>query len=121
MMVFREISAYNDWSFGQGRNSYLTKERAIAANIKTRLLFFLNDCFFAMSTGIDWWNLLGTKNPAAQNNILIQTRQVIASSEGVVKINSVEVNFDSASRNLTIKYNIDSVFSRNVTGSVTLP
>jgi hypothetical protein len=121
MMVFRQISASNDWAFGQGRGSYFTKEQAIAANIKTRLLFFLNDCFFAMSTGIDWWNLLGTKNPAAQNNILIQTRQVIASSEGVVRINSVNVDFDSVSRNVTISYNIDSTFSRNVTGSVTLP
>ena len=121
MMVFREISAANDWAFGQGRNSYLTNERAIAANIKTRLLFFLNDCFFAMTTGIDWWNLLGTKNPSAQNNILIQTRQVIASSEGVVRINSVTVDFDSTTRNVTISYNIDSVFSRNVTGTVTTP
>jgi hypothetical protein len=121
MMVFREISAANDWAFGQGRGSYLTRERAVGANIKTRLLFFLNDCFFAMSTGIDWWNLLGTKNPAALNNILIQTRQVIASSEGVVRINSVTVDFDSKNRSVTINYNIDSTFSRGVTGNVTTP
>lgn len=121
MMLFRQIYASNDWAFGQGRGSYLTGQAAIGANIKTRLLFFLNDCFFAMSTGIDWWNLLGTKNPAALNNILIQTRQVIASSEGVVRINSVTVDFNSANRSVTINYNIDSIYSRGVTGTVSTP
>lgn len=121
MMLFREIAATNDWAFGQGKGSYFTREKAIGANIKTRLLFFLNDCFFAMSTGIDWWNLLGTKNPAALNNILIATRQVIASSEGVVKINSVTVDYNSVARSVTISYNIDSIYSRGVTGTVTTP
>lgn len=121
MMLFRQIYATNDWAFGQGRGSYLTGQDALGANIKTRLLFFLNDCFFAMSTGIDWWNLLGTKNPAALNNILIQTRQVIASSEGVVRINSVSVKFNSVERNVELTYNIDTIYSRGVTGTVATP
>lgn len=118
MRKFRGITAANDWTFGQGANTYFTREKAIAADVRTALRFFLNDCFFAMSTGIDWWNLLGAKNPTAKNNILLQTRQTIITREGVVRINSVDATIDSARRSVTIRYSIDTIFSRNVTGTV---
>jgi hypothetical protein len=120
-MIFRGITASNDWTFGKGVGSYFTREEAIAANLKTSLLFFLNDCFFAMTTGIDWWNLLGSKNPAAKNNILLQTRQAIIQAEGVVRINSVDVQLSTTARRVTISYNIDTIYSRNVTGSMQTP
>lgn len=120
-MIFRGITGKSDWTFGQGRNSYFTREAAIAANIKTSLLFFLNDCFFAMDRGVDWWNLLGTKNPQAQANILLQTRQTIIQCEGVVRINSVTTSLDTSTRRLTIYYNLDTTFSRNVQGAVQTP
>lgn len=120
-MTFRAISADNDWKFGQGAGSYFKNQEAIAANVKTSLLFFLNDCFFAMTTGIDWWNLLGAKNPAAEQNILLNTRKVIANCYGVTKIASVRVAFDSLSRSLQVFYTVDTIFSRNVTGFVQLP
>lgn len=120
-MTFRGITGSCDWTFGQGVNTYFVREQAIAANIRTSLLFFLNDCFFAMNVGVDWWNLLGTKNPQAQANILLQTRQTLIRCEGVVRINSVTTQLDSTTRRLTISYVIDTVFSRNVVGSVTTP
>src|SRR5690349_2363758 len=115
--TFRGINGSNDWAFGQGRNSYFTKQQAIAVNIKTTLLFFLNDCFWAMNFGVDWWNLLGTKNPAAQVGVLLATRSAIISCEGVVRINSVTAELD-AQRRLTLLYNIDTIYSRSVAGSV---
>jgi len=120
-MIFRGITASGDWTFGEGRGSYFTKQKAIAANIRTSLLFYLNDCFFAMNFGIDWWNLLGAKNPAAANNIVLETRKMLASCEGVVRINSVEVEIDAEARNITINYNVDSIYSRNIVGQVTTP
>ena len=118
---FRGITAANDWTFGQGKNSYFTREKAIAADIKTSLLFFLNDCFFAMSTGIDWWNLLASKGEVAKQNILLQTRQTIIQREGVVRINSVDAVVDSARRRVTLKFNVDTIYSRNVSGTVQTP
>ena len=118
---FRGITAANDWTFGQGRNSYFTKEQAIAADIKTSLLFFLNDCWFSMTTGIDWWNLLASKGEVAKQNILLQARLAIIQREGVVRINSVEAVTDSAQRRLTIKFNVDTIYSRNLTGYAQLP
>lgn len=118
---FRGVTAANDWTFGQGRGSYFRDQQAIAADVKTSLLFFLNDCFFAMNTGVDWWNLLGAKNPTAQNNILLQTRTAILGVNGVVRINSVDSRVDAATRRVTINYNLDSVFTRRVAGSVSTP
>lgn len=117
---FRGITEANDWTFGQGRNSYFTREKAIAADIKTSLLFFLNDCWFAMTTGIDWWNLLGTKGELAKQNILLQARLAIIQREGVVRINSVEANIDS-SRRITLKFNVDTIYSRNLQGFAQVP
>lgn len=121
MKTFRAISAVSDWQFGQGRGSYLRDQAAIMADVKTSLLFFLNDFFAAMDVGVDWWNLVGGKNPSAQNGILLQTRQAIVGVEGVVRINSVSSTMNNATRRLTVLYNLDTVFSRNVVGFVTPP
>ncbi len=121
MRTFRGITASNDWTFGQGVGSYFRREQALAADIKTSLLFFLNDCFFAMTTGVDWWNLLGAKNPAAQVNIVLQTRAAIVSREGVVRVNSVDVVVNRITRRATIRFNLDSIYSRNVSGTVQTP
>lgn len=120
-MTFRAIAASNDWQFGQGAGSYLRGQEAIAANVKTSILFFLNDCFFAMTKGIDWWSLLGTKNPAAEQNILLGVRKTIAGCYGVTRIASVRTSLDTSDRALHIYYTVDTIFSRNVNGFVQLP
>lgn len=118
-MTFRGITAANDWTFGQGKATYLTKDRAIMADVKTALLFYLNDCFFALDQGIDWSNLLGSKQPLAQVNVLLQTRSTIVARYGVVRINSVTAQVDAALRRITVTYNLDSIFTRSIAGSVT--
>lgn len=117
-MTFRAITGDNDWTFGRGIGSYLTANDAIIADVKTSLQFFLNDCYFAMSTGIDWWNLLGAKNPAARNNIILQCRQAIAQRQGVVRINSVSAVTDAETRKLRVVFNIDTIYSANVSSQV---
>lgn len=120
-MIFRGIDGANDWQFGQGLGSYFTRDKAVNANVKTALLFFLNDCFFAMNVGIDWWNLLGAKNPAAKNNILLACRQTIIQSEGIERIVSVDVVLDVRLRKVTITYIVDTIYSLRVTGTVSTP
>lgn len=119
-MIFRGIDGANDWAFGNGRQSYLTGEAAVSANIKTRLFVFLGECFFALDAGVDWWNLIGAKNPQAQANIILQCRTIIINSEGVVRINTIAAVMDSK-RKLTLTFNIDTIFSKGVALSVPLP
>ncbi len=117
-MIFRALTPTKDWTFGQGVQCYLHDQPAIELNIETRLKCFLADCFWATDFGIDWWNLLGTRNPTAQANILIAVRTMIANSYGVVRINSVTADTDRTTRKLTLRWNIDTIFSRGTTGTV---
>lgn len=115
-MKFRALDADNDWSFGRGIQSYAKDETAIKLNIYTRLFFFLNDCFFAMDQGIDWWNLIGGKNPQARAGIILQTRTALVRTEGVVRVNSVDAIMDSQTRKFFLSYNVDTLFTRNLRG-----
>ncbi len=117
-MTIRNLTLTGDWTFGSGRQNYLRDDRAIALNIKTRLKSFLNDTFWNMNFGIDWWTLLGAKNPTAEEQITIQTRAVVSASYGVVKVNSVTVSTERRSRQVTVTYNIDTIFTRNLVASI---
>lgn len=119
-MKFRALDAAGDWSFGAGLQSYLTEEDAVAADIGTALKIFLGECFFALDAGVDWWNLIGARARAEQN-IVLQCRQVISSRTGVTKINRVDAFLDRSTRRVSVAYNIDTVFTRNLNGEIAVP
>ena len=125
--ILRSIDENGDWQWGQGLSSFVTGQAAVAQDVKTRLLFFLNDWFAAMNFGIAWFDLCGSKNPAAQNGIILQTRQMLISAVGgyapygVTAINSLNVYEDVQTRNLTLEYNINDIFTTGFTDSVTVP
>jgi len=115
-MIFRAIDpATGDWSFGNGLGSYLTDEKAIEVNIATAIRSFYNDAFWNATFGIDWINLLGTRN--TQATIKIQLTNLLSNCYGVVKVNSVSTSL-SSSRNLSLTYNINTIYSISVTNSV---
>lgn len=113
-MIFRNLDLQGDWSFGQGLSNYIAKNAAISLNIKTRLLSWLNDCFFDMNAGIDWTNRLGSKNQRAL--LERDLRRVILQSYGVTAI----VTFDTVlvGRQFTANYTIDTIFTKNFADTV---
>jgi len=118
-MKIAALDSAGDWTFGQGLGNYATGEPAIQENIKTKLMVFLGECFFALNDGIDWWNFIGGKNPAAQAGIILQSRQIIAKAYGVVRVKSV--NAVLINRRLAVTYAITDIYSRVVTGAVPSP
>jgi hypothetical protein len=108
-MIFRSIDGVGDWLLGKGKSSYQYNNGAIALNIQTTLLSFLNDCFFDTQAGIDWIRLLGTK--ATENEIKLSVRAAILKCYGVVRVNSVNIYYNGNTRNLNLSYNIDSIFT----------
>lgn len=86
-MRFRNLTTEGDWCFGKGRNSFVTGNQALMLNIKTRLLSFLNDCFFDMGAGIDWWTYLGGKD---LKSVLADVQRTVLRSSQVKRI----VNLD---------------------------
>jgi hypothetical protein len=118
-MTIRALDAAGDWTFGMGKQNYLTGSEAIAQDVQTKIQSWLNDLFFAMNFGVDWRNLLGGTNLATtQAAILMQVRTMILKSVGIVKINSVQANLDS-NRRLFISWSVNTIYSSTETGTAT--
>jgi hypothetical protein len=115
-MIIRNIDENLDWTFGKGIGCYLRENAAIGLNIKTRILSWLNDCFFDPQAGIDWINRLGSKN---QRTLLeLDLRRIILQSEGVTGI----LSFDSMliNRAFTANYSVQTIFSQSFQDSIEL-
>ncbi len=109
-MIVRAIDADNDWQFGKGRNDYRANIEAVEQMIKTRLQSFLGDCFFAINEGLDWFNLLGSKNQLA---LELAVRAVILNTEKVTSIVTSSTSLDSSTRRITMTYVVNTVYTLN--------
>lgn len=92
-MLLRSISNNQDsssrtWVFGRGYSSYKSGQSAIAQDVKSALLEFENDCYWALQNGIDWLTRLGFHNQKeALDNDVITT---IQNRDGVINIENFE-------------------------------
>ena len=114
-MRARGLDSNHDWTFGTSKQSYVVDEAEIGQMIKTRILSFLGDCFFATQEGIDWFNLLGY---GANNDVLLEKSisLTILKTEGVVGVNSVDLT--RSGRGIIIKYDVKTVFSSSYRQSI---
>jgi hypothetical protein len=108
-MIMRNLDINGDIVFGNGIQDYLTTQNAIALNIKTRLLSFLNNCVWDMTSGIDWFTYL--RQPGYQVQITLAVKRVILQSYGVIKINSASVSITG--RSISLAYNINTIYTSN--------
>ena len=114
-MIIRNLNAQHDWTFGSGLSNYLSGNAAIGLNIETRILSWLNDCFFDMGAGIDWANRLGSKN---QRTLLeLDLRRIILQSYGVTGIVSFSTSL--IGRAFTADYVINTIFSQGYRNTIT--
>ena len=107
-MKIRKIDDTGDWTFGTGKEDYIPEDSAIAQNIETRLLSWINDCFFGLQEGIDWAEYF---DKGQENNMIQAIKTVILASYGVIAVNSITASTNAA-RKITINYNIDTIFSQ---------
>lgn len=110
-MIIRAVDGTNDWQFGKGRNDYKGRGAALSQNIQQRLQSFLGDCFFAINDGIDWFNLLGSKNQVA---LELAVRTTILNTVGVTGIVSLEIEYVSATRQINMTYVVNSIYTANL-------
>lgn len=113
-MLVRAISNNQDsssreWVFCRGLSAYKNGQKAIEQDIKSSLLEFQDDCFFALQNGIDWLERLGSKNQkeTLDNDIIT----VIESRYGVVSVQ----NFQSVvtERAYSCSCNVYTIFSED--------
>lgn len=116
-MIIRKVDGSNDWQFGKGLSDYARNEEAIDENIKTRVLSWVGDCFFALQEGVDWRSRLDIGQQAA---LVEEVKSVIMQSEGVVGVNDIQAVFNGPSRLETITYNIQTIFSQSFQSVINL-
>lgn len=116
-MIFRQITADGDWTFGAGLGNYASNEQAINLNIKTSLLSWVGDCFFALQFGVDWVRLLDT---GQQANLQTALKTMILSLYGVVDVTEVIAFFDPMTRRLSVQYSVTTIFSQNYQSQVSV-
>lgn len=107
-MLLRALDEEGDWTFGKGKNNYKSGTAAVVQNVDTRLKEFLGDCFFALTNGIDWLNLLGAKDQTALNLSIAKT---ILTSREIISILQLTVTLDPETRNFFAQYEANSVYS----------
>jgi hypothetical protein len=118
-MVIRANDENGDWLWGNGLSDILQGQPAVAQNVQTSLLCFQNDCFWNMTFGVDWFNLLGIFNPQAETGILLQCREIIINSWGVTAINAIDAVLNSSTRAISLLYNLSSVYSTQFAAQIT--
>lgn len=114
-MIVRALDNENDWQFGKSRSNYLSDEKAIEQCVATRIRSWLNNCFFAMTDGIDWPVVL---DKGRQSELDQALRATILGTLNVIGINSVDITVDSVARSCIAVYNISTIYSPNVKGLV---
>lgn len=106
-MTVRQLDINGDWTFGAGRNNYLDRTEALAQDLETSLQSFLGDCFWALQDGLDWWNLLGSKNLLA---VELAIKTTILNTPFITGMRDVSINYSASIRNLSVQYEVDSVY-----------
>lgn len=107
-MKFRNLDNDHDWKFGKGLNDYRRDEEAVKLNIRTRILSWFGDCFFAQTEGIDWINRLGKTN---QRTLLEQDlKSIILKTPEVAELISFSTSL--VNREFTAEYSIRTIYSR---------
>ena len=106
-MVFRALDALGDWTFGKGKNNYLSGLDSLKANIKTRTKEWKGECFFALQDGIDWNNYLdiGTKNLLDAD-----LQRCWLQSFGVIRVDNYQSELNSITRQLTVTASLFTIY-----------
>lgn len=116
-MIFRQITADGDWTFGKGVSGYAIGEAAIELNIKTRLLSWKGNCFFALNDWVDWLSRL---DKGQEDNLNQELYNVILQSFGVVGINSFQGTLNRETRMYTVIFDIATFFGPSFVNTLDL-
>lgn len=101
-MLFRSLDSNWDWNFGGGVSDYSDETMAIAYDVKSKILSWYGDCFFDAEAGIDWKNILGTKD---QKEVLdLNVKRIVSDEEGITEVTFFDSSIDNRKYNCTIRF-----------------
>lgn len=106
-MIIRSATDDGDFTFGKGFSDYYRDQNAIIHNVRTRLLSWRGDCFFAPAEGVDYNNFLdiGTKDLLDSD-----IKRVVLQSEGIIRINQYDSTLDRETRDFSANITVTTIF-----------
>jgi len=106
-MIVRALDSAGDWTFGAGRQNYLTEVDAVKQCVMTRLKSWKGNCFFDLEAWVDWNNYLdiGTKTL-----LDLDIKRVILGTDKVLKISSYNSTLDTENRKLTVRAKVETFY-----------
>ena len=107
MSSVRALDSNHDWTFGRGLSNYVRDQASVEQDLNTRLNSFLGDCFFDIAAGIDWFNLLGTKNTLGMDLAL---KTLILNTDSVTGLIELSFTIDN-NRKLTATYTVSTTYT----------
>ncbi len=114
-MRIRALNDSGDWTFGKGINNYIDQDLAIAQNVRSRLLSWEGDCFWALQDGIDWRNLM---DKGTQDELEFAIKTNILQAEGVTELLNLSLSLGT-DRKLTIVYEIETIYGSKFEATIT--
>lgn len=99
----------NDWRFGRGLAVYVQDSAAIRQNVATRIRSFAGDWFLDVDANIPWIELLGRRDSREQ--VLREVERVTLSTEGVVKMTHLDMQYDKRTRVAVITLGFEDIFN----------
>lgn len=114
-MIFRQLTAGGDWTFGAGLGNYASAQQAIALNIQTSLLMWRGDCFFSLPGWVNWKGLL---NVGQQKNLDTALQTLLLQCYGVMGIVNAAVIVNPTTRVCFASYTVVTVYSQQITNQV---
>lgn len=116
-MKIRNLDSAGDFTFGKGLQSYLTGQDAIALDIKTYLKLWTGNCFWALQAGVNWRQYLD-KNQKAR--LLAGLQNAIMSRFGVMALTQLSAELNAQTRQIVVKYNVQTIYTQNFQDSITI-
>ena len=101
-MKTRAVDGNWDWVFGKSMQDYAENALGVAYTVKMKILSWYRDCFFAMDSGIDWKNIIGSKTSKEQADIAI--RDIIQDEQEVLNITYFESSVNDRVYTATIRF-----------------
>ena len=111
-MIVSALDKNSDWSFGRGRQNYITGGGAIAQKVKCRIRSFKNDNPLNMGDNIDWLYLMSEKN--TEQETLREIERVTLATDGVMRIIELSMTVNKSTRHQVIELRIETVFDEQL-------
>ncbi len=111
-MIVSALDKNSDWSFGRGRQNYISGGVAIAQKVKCRIRSFSNDNPLNMGDNIDWLYLMSEKN--TEQETLREIERVTLATDGVMRIVELSMVVNKKIRHQSIELRIETVFDEQL-------